>query len=280
MNCIYPSVIRNPYNNSDMLVRCRKCTPCRKARASFLSNLCNREYQSCLARGLTSSFVTLTMEEGKISHCGLCKHEYQTFLKRFRIALDRAGFSKVKYIGCGEYGDNYRPHYHFIFFGLPHIAAVRNILRRCWTKGFIQLGPLLPGGINYVVDYVFSDPGSSKDKMYQAYIDSGVHPPFHSRSVGIGDDWLDSVALSATKSVHYKSNGRSLFLPSYFVKKYNLRVDSSEMEEYNYVESYLKNVASQRMANAHGKIHERPVFGSDPSRFLGKSPFMAQCFKI
>lgn len=264
-----------------MLVRCRKCTPCRVAKRTWLETLANREYQHQLSKGRSSCFVTLTYHEDNLHRCGLCPRVYKTFLKRFRKNLSsvkHSSFSSFKYIGCGEYGDKGRPHYHFIFFGLPESTVIRDVLRKSWKNGFIQLGPLLPGGIRYVVDYITSNPNSCSDKMAQAYIDDGLYPPFHSKSLGIGRDWLHVAVHSADDRCHYVSRGRQLFFPSYYARKYGLICDTSEMEEYNYVESYLKNVASATRTHSHGEPHEPVVFGDDPSQYISNPPYTAQLY--
>lgn len=281
MTCIYPSVVKNPLTGADMLVRCRKCTPCRVAKRTWLETLANREYQHQLSLGRSSCFVTLTYHEDNLHRCGLCPRVYKTFLKRFRKNLSivkHSPFSSFKYIGCGEYGDKGRPHYHFIFFGLPESTLIRDVLRKSWKNGFIQLGPLLPGGIRYVVDYISSDPNSRSDKMAQAYIDDGLYPPFHSKSLGIGNDWLCMAVRSADDRGHYKSRDRRLFFPAYYARKYGLTCDTSEMEEYNYVESYLKNVASATRTRLHGEPHEPVVFGDDVSQYISDPPYTAQLY--
>lgn len=283
MNCIYPHIVYNRLKNSHMLVRCRQCTPCRNARTQWLSTLCNAEYQSNLRRGLSSSMVTLTYHDDCRPVFGLSKREYKLFLKRLRKQTDKffPGV-KYKYVGCGEYGDDtYRPHYHFIFFGLPQSAELRKCLSTAWPYGMIDVGPLLPGGIRYVCNYVAGGYNSSvKKDVQQTYQDLGIGAPFCSHSLGIGSDWLSHCASNATSKCHYKSRGRELAFPTYYSRKYGLTIDTTDMEEYNYVESCLKNLASQQMATAHGIVHERVVVGSDPSEFILEAPFKAQVFSL
>lgn len=268
MNCIYPSVIQNPKTRTNMLVPCRKCTACRISKLAIKDKLCREEVNFQIKQGFSSSFVTLTYNEG-IPRCGLCPHVYRSFLKRFRINLERSGFKhKIKYIGCGEYGDdNHRPHYHFCFFGLPATSSIRDILRKSWTYGFIQFGALSDGGIRYVLDYVMAQGNSFEDEYSQAYVKQLLYPPFHSSSRGIGSSWLSSVRPFYKEHGYYLDKGKPICLPSYYANRYGLLSDKSFFKPYNYIDSYLRNRSTQTLYNSKGRVHEPVIFGSDPSSF-------------
>lgn len=268
MNCIYPSVVENPKTHTNMIVPCRKCTPCRVSKLAIKDKLCREEQNSCLKKGRSSSFVTLTYNDG-IPHCGLCPSVYRNFLKRFRINLKRAGYDfPIKFVGCGEYGDqNYRPHYHFIFFGLDCTSGVRDILRKSWIYGFIQFGPLQSGGIRYVLDYVMSHSSNFEDDLSQSYVKQCLYPPFHSSSRGIGHDWLKSIIPFYKEHGYYLDKGQPMCLPSYYADRLGLVSDKSLVEKYDYNLSLLKAKGMKTDYNAHGRVFENVVQGENPVPF-------------
>lgn len=259
MNCIYPHVINNPNTHKDMLVPCRKCTACRISKLSFMNKLCNEEVNTLLRSGRSSSFLTLTYNSvDDIPSTGLSKDVYKKFLKRLRFNLTNTPYARFKYIGCGEYGDTkFRPHYHFILFGVPRCTLTDKIIRSSWNYGFIYFGDLIPGGIRYVLDYICSQPVSSSDRLAESFTQEGLQYPFHSSSRGIGSDWLNRISSTATDKEHYRIKDKSLFLPSYYARRYGLISDSSNMEVYNYELAFLKNKSLQTQYNLHGKVHEK-----------------------
>jgi hypothetical protein len=77
----------------------------------------------------------------------------------------------IRYFGCGEYGSTtQRPHYHFIYFGLPEFPDQRllnvrsvgsdkvrlytsEILQGLWTHGMVSIGEVNSASISYVARY-------------------------------------------------------------------------------------------------------------------------------
>lgn len=109
-------------------------------------------YADIQRRKLTVEFV------GEPSHAG-------AFMKRLRKSLP----TKVRYFGCGEYGDQtMRPHYHLALFNFPScrrgITNLRKDGRPCcescsiisdaWGLGGVMLGTLEPKSIAYIAGYV------------------------------------------------------------------------------------------------------------------------------
>lgn len=273
MNCINPSVIENPKTRTNMLVPCRKCTPCRISKLAIKDKLCREEQNSFLRKGHGSSFVTLTYNEG-IPHCGLCPVVYRNFLKRFRINLKRSGYNvPIKFVGCGEYGDtNFRPHYHFIFFGLDTVSFVRDILRKSWPYGFIQFGALKSGGIRYVLDYVMSHSSNFEDDLSQSYVNQCLYPPFHSSSRGIGSEWLKEIKPFYQEHGFYYDKGKPMCLPTYYADRLGVLSDKTlSRDKYDYEQALLKAKGLKTSYNAHGRVFE-PVFkGVNPSPFVTPS---------
>lgn len=128
------------------IVPCRKCDECK---AKYAQDWAIRCYHEFLMRE-SACFVTLTVDDihatalldsirksykkGANTYCNRCikgsrwfryplnyslnKHFLLDWLKKFRDNLYKNIGVKIRYFGCGEYGDNNeRPHYHLIIFG-------------------------------------------------------------------------------------------------------------------------------------------------------------------
>lgn len=121
-------------------IKCRKCVECRADYASEWSVRCYHEFQI----RKVASFITLTVDDCRASdfleeknlrhYCKrcvkgnryikypinytLCKGLIQDFLKRLRDNIKNKYGVKIRYFGCGEYGEQEeRPHYHILIFG-------------------------------------------------------------------------------------------------------------------------------------------------------------------
>ena len=112
MVCLHPSRIRvkgKPYGSpgSVLEVPCGRCLPCRIEKT--------REWKVRLLHELdaheSAVFVTLTYDPDHLPEdLSVSKRELQLYIKRVRFAHEPR---KIKYFGCGEYGEQYgRPHYH------------------------------------------------------------------------------------------------------------------------------------------------------------------------
>lgn len=95
-----------------------------------------------------SWFVTLTYRPECLPPGGnLVPRDAQLWLKRLRKAAGRP----LRFFLVGEYGTkSARPHYHAVIFGLEYPKLIEDT----WPHGFVQVGPLQPGGAVYVAGYV------------------------------------------------------------------------------------------------------------------------------
>lgn len=75
--------------------------------------------------------------------------------------------------------------YHVLFFGLDFYYA-KDILKKTWKAGLIDVLPVLEGGIRYVLKYL--DKQMYGDDLKKHFTDKGVEPPFSSFSTGIGNE--------------------------------------------------------------------------------------------
>lgn len=186
------------------LVPCNHCSLCREKRA--------KEWQArCLAETATSDypplFITLTyspenrpymeQEDGTLGVLpSLDKSDYQKFLKRLRIRLERAGLKhgdSLRYVLCGEYGKETKlPHYHLLLWNMPFIAgdgkrssfeALHDVIRSAWNKGNVYIEKCIDGSGKYCLKYMRK--GSNNPE--------GTLPCFFaaSRRPGIGREWCD-----------------------------------------------------------------------------------------
>lgn len=153
-------------------IPCGMCLNCRVDRRNQWADRAKYEY----CKRLTGSFVTLTYsdlwyhkilknspKDGKLK-AHLIYDDVRKFIARLRKyikyhpeiqgVLAQPDFS---YIYVGEYGEKgavfERPHFHVLFFGLD-FAFIRKILVNEWKYGFIDVLPILDGGINYVLKYM------------------------------------------------------------------------------------------------------------------------------
>lgn len=199
--------------NNGLLVPCGRCMCCRVARQSSLAFLAERELISNVySKGLGASFLTLTYNQDSVpykrcdsflrqldyfsgSHpdyyVSLYKKDVQDFFKRVRRSMDYHNIHiPFKYLSCGEYGGSTdRPHYHIVFLGLSDVVA-RDVTRKNWPYGLIDVGPLTSGGLRYVTKYCTKKYDSYNMTILQKSL--GVEPPFLIRSQRIGYDWIDS----------------------------------------------------------------------------------------
>lgn len=193
MACAHPLHIRPNYKMSssdgtwlypslyEYDVPCGYCVNCRADKINYIVDRANFEY----CQRLSASFVTFTYDDVHlIDDCAvrspeggfmydtnsngdryirttLCYKDIQGFIDRIRHyikshpelhnILCQPDFS---YMYVGEYGGLFqRCHFHILFFGLD-FAYCKKIIFEQWDKGFIDVLPLLDGGIRYVCKYM------------------------------------------------------------------------------------------------------------------------------
>ena len=98
----------------------------------------------------TATFLTLTYDDAHMtSDNGLCKRDFQLFVKRLRKDLEPL---KIKYYACGEYGElTKRPHYHAVLFG---VSPSSKLYKDNWMLGFVRAGNLTYQSAAYVTGYI------------------------------------------------------------------------------------------------------------------------------
>lgn len=172
-----------------------------------------------------SCFLTLTYNNENLPKNGyLNKRDYQCFLKRLRIYLERSEDVKIRYFGCGEYGGkNSRPHYHLIIFGWKpkdlryfftskdgDVLYRSDTLEKLWSKGFSTIGNVTFESAKYVAKYL-----QKTTKYFKDFPEDFIRPFLTmSKNPGIGFNQISPKMLETDKIY---VNGKYVRLPRYFL---------------------------------------------------------------
>lgn len=132
-----------------------------------------------------NSFLTLTFDEDHLwereNPGSIDKTEFQKFVKRLRKFL---GKKKIKYYGCGEYGDEKgRPHYHALIFGFDfpdkihfknngdHRYYISETLQNLWPFGHCIIGHLDFDSAAYVARYAMKKVNGEQSEAHYVWTD-------------------------------------------------------------------------------------------------------------
>ena len=121
-------------------------------------------------------FITLTYENSPYI---LVKKDFQDFLKRFRINLDRTSGEKIRFFEADEYGTiRGRPHAHFIIYGWDddkakylginkkgQIYYQSKIIQEAWGLGRTSYQPFADNEIPYLA--LYETPQESFKRAYK-----------------------------------------------------------------------------------------------------------------
>lgn len=274
MSCISPKVVHKGCYS--FLSPCGHCSQCIASKVSALSFLVNKDVERVRRSGSGSSFVTLTYNNASIpvsplGYPTLRKKDSQDFMKRFRIILQRSGFSDpVSFVSCGEYGsDTARPHMHYAIIGCP-APLCESVARKAWQKsrnGLIDVLPMTSGATGYICKYLSKcNPLPDVRKVYE---ERQIETPFVLHSQRIGYKWIENHCNEIIKDefcyFDVQSGEKRLFPravrqyvesltgvdPRPFVRDYMASIDTHGMplDDYNSIrdyfharEAYLKNI--------------------------------------
>ena len=149
---------------------CGHCDSCIESRSHAWAARCVLE----AAQYSDNCFLTLTYADKCLPKGGLCKQDFQKFIKRLR---EKVGH-KIRYFGCGEYGEHtYRPHYHVIIFNwfpsdVKFLKAseyggwlfTSKILQELWPYGHSSVGEVSYASCAYVARYCMKKLAKPEDK--------------------------------------------------------------------------------------------------------------------
>ena len=224
-------------------VPCGRCHGCRLDYSKQWALRCMHEAQL----HESNSFLTLTYDNEHLpSDRSVHKEDLQRFFRRFR---KHYGYRKLRYFGCGEYGDKSgRPHYHLILFGHDfsddrylwslsgdHPLYRSPTLEKLWFEGHSAIAEVSFDTCAYTARYVMKkrkgkpdeiDPktGKTNAQYYEALCeDTGeiieIEPEFclMSKRPGIGKEWFDNFKGDLDKDfVTFK--GKKSSIPTYYDK--------------------------------------------------------------
>jgi len=183
-----------------------------------------------------STFVTLTYDDEHYPSDGLVtKVTLQKYIKRLRF---NSG-AKIKYFGCGEYGEKYgRPHYHLILFGL---SPGDSCIDSSWLKGLTYSGTVTMDSCKYVAGYV-------QKKLYGTHnLNERDYTIFSLKSQGLGLQWaLENEAyLKHNEKITVK--GVPLGIPRYYANKLDIDFSDSQQKQQKKVDDeYARLIAKER----------------------------------
>jgi len=228
-------------------ISCGQCIGCRLERARDWAVRCMHEaslYDD-------NCFITLTYDNANLpDHGDLSLRDYQLFLKRVR-EFARARYDvKVRFFGCGEYGDMFgRPHYHFLLFNFdfPDKVYLRTspdgyrtytseLLSSLWPFGLSEIGDCTFQSAGYVARYCLKKVNGEAEAEHYSYLDSEGRIRSRvkefgtaSNRPGIGAPWLAKFHTDVYNFDYVIVNGVKSSPPRYYDKKF-AEIDPDEME--------------------------------------------------
>jgi hypothetical protein len=268
MQCTSPWT--HKVNETQILLPCGHCRACRIAKS--------REWYVRLWHELSYSdrsiFITLSYaDENLPKDFQIHKEELQLFIKRLRRRVP-----KIKYYGCGEYGDEkQRPHYHAIIFGVDitnhkyyrrwnhktnkyALVATEGPCYDSWDKGEVILGFVEKDSLRYTTDYIhkkLSGPSAEEDGRIQ---------PFSLKSNGLGKQFaLDNEEVIRNQQ-YLTVFGQKLRLPRYYVKVLGMQDElvsrhaldpNDDISLGNWNEFYTKEEARRKQRALNLKTKEQ-----------------------
>lgn len=247
---------RKPFLRGGQAFGCGQCLPCRiKVRREWSHRIM---LEACLFK--ESSFVTLTYAEAPED--GVCLEHYQNFLKRLRNSLRPF---RLRFYGVAEYGGRFhRPHYHFVFFGLPANSVSEEALKLCWPFGFIDIQPLTPVRAKYIAGYVIDKLTDVRDERL-----CGLNAVFSTKSLkpGLGHGMVREIAATITRynllsadgdvPVTIAHGGKAMPLGRYLRHQLRLHL-SGRMEEYYSTPSSHVLKRSRILADVKSRFPVKP----------------------
>lgn len=210
MLCTNPILVRLPNSNSLQQVACGQCACCRVNKQEVWTARIMHEAKA----HKKNVFVTLTYDDEHLpKNMSISIREIQIYIKRLRKNIDH----KIRYFACGEYGEEYkRPHYHLVIFGLG--VDDKDLIYKCWGKGFIYTGSVELASARYTAKYVTKQLNGA---MTDIYDDLGIQREFAlmSRRPGLGADTADKYLDNWIQKGYVVINGVKCNIPNYYLTR-------------------------------------------------------------
>lgn len=210
MSCCHKFRVKNKYGEFK-LAPCGTCLNCFATKQRYLSHKIQGDVAHHAKKNIGSSFVTLTVNDDNNYDRSVHKIELQKFMKRLR---KNTGVD-FKHLSIGDYGENtQRNHYHSLLIGYP--SNLRDYVRKSWDFGFVDVDPITPANINYVVRYLSKFTSDYKDLFDK----QGLEPPFSIRSHDIGKYFFADNADLINETGTYLHKGQVYPVSAYDLAKY------------------------------------------------------------
>ncbi len=248
--------------NGTVPVKCGRCQPCRIQHAQLWTT--RQIFESLTTQN--STFATLTYD--REHHPGeLDKTALQKFVKRLRKNSSR----KVRYYGCGEYGEKKnRPHYHLSLFGWLHTD--HKDIQKSWKNGAIHLHPFNSATAAYVCGHILK---GKTQKNHRAL--KGLTPEFNIKSQSLGKDAMAVIAnkmhsthgldeLVRAGDVPYKVylGKRALYLGAHLRKVLRKEMGYSDAQKTQIANDYIQNATEEmQLLYKDALLHDRVYTNSE-----------------
>lgn len=197
------------------LTPCGHCVMCRASQRREWTSRLILENKTQSKKNFTGYFITLTYSEEYLPSDGnLHKKDFQKFMKRFRISLERKfNIKGLRFFACGEYGEHFqRPHFHLILW-LPDstLDSVQKFIESSWPFGFVQVDFATVDRFAYVAGYV------SKKLVDGRTVGKAPEFILMSRRPGIGTGYsLEEIRKTGKL---YLPDGQKVVPPRYYKNK-------------------------------------------------------------
>lgn len=252
----------NEATSEPLRLPCGQCIGCRIERSRQWALRCVHEAQL----HKENCFLTLTYSDDQLPKYGsLDVRDWQLFAKRLRKRI-----GPFRYFMCGEYTENWRPHFHALLFGVDfhkertYFRSERGnrlwlapTVDKAWSKGFHTVGSLTYESAAYVARYVMKKrTGKEADEHYRR-VDSvtglvyEIRPEFvtMSRRPGLGSAWFKDNKGEVFPADEVVFDGRRFRTPRF----YGEQLPEGELEEVKVkrrekVEKHREDLTPRRLA--------------------------------
>ena len=247
--------------NTDFKIQvpCGRCIGCRLEYARVWGLRCWHE--SLLYDN--NCFLTLTYDDDHLPDWhSLDRDHFTNFIKRLREYVrircikEKIPLIKIRYFGCGEYGDkSQRPHYHSIIFNFDFpdkkflgfnkngdMLYTSNLLTSLWPYGLHSIGGVSFKSASYVARYVMKKIFGEASSFY---LDHCLLPPFiaMSRKPGLGREWFEKNRTQIEDHLFVRTEaGVNSPVPRYYTDQFS---DSAKIRlESHKIDNILSKVNS------------------------------------
>lgn len=277
---------RDGYYDLPLKIACGQCRGCRLRRTRDWAIRAVHEGQM----HDKNSFVTLTYDNEHLPHDQtlVVKH-WQDFAKRLRKKM-----GPFRFLHCGEYTDNHRPHYHACIFGQNfqhdrvelgnqegHKLHVSPTLQKLWPYGFHSIGELTFDSAAYVAAYCFKklNGQTAKQKYTRTDTETGetwsVRPEYAtmSRRPGLGSKWFDKYKGDLYPHDFAVAKGQKFRPPKYYDqllkekdpelwdKMQNRRIQ--HIKKHPEDQTHTQQIARETIIQAKSELHQTRLIHKD-----------------